>query len=79
MAAKNLAETLAEDLAGLGLAELVGPGSLKSVEGNTLVELTQDEDTIGIYENGDLLREVSLSDEQFQKSFMETLATSLNF
>jgi len=79
MAAKNLAETLAEDLAGLGLAELVGPGSLKALEGNTLVELEQENDLIGIYENGDLLREVALSDEKFQETFMATLATSLNF
>jgi len=77
--AKDLAETLAEDLAGLGLAELVAPGSLKALEGNTLVEVEQTDDLISVYENGDLLRDFSTSDPKFNEEFLATLATSLNF
>jgi len=77
--AKDLAETLAEDLAELGLAELVGPGSLKALQGNTLVELEQEDDLITVYENGDSIGDFSFADEKFHESFMAALATSLNF
>lgn len=77
--AKDLAETLAEDLAVLGLAELVSPGSLKALNGNTLVEIEQDNDLISVYENGELLKDFATTDPQFNESFLATLATSLNF
>ena len=79
MTAQNLAEALAEDIAEVGLAELVAPGSLKSTEGDTLVELEQDGDLITVFEGGEEIAEYSTSDEDFNGKLMATLATSLNF
>lgn len=79
MAIQNLAEALAEDIADVGLAVLEAPGSLRSLEGNTLVELEQEGDLIRIYENGDGIDEYSTADESFNDRLMATLATSLNF
>lgn len=79
MAVRNLAEALAEDIADVGLAELVAPGSLKATESDTLVELEQESDLIRIYEGGEQIAEYSTSDEKFNEKLMATLATSLNF
>lgn len=81
MATQNLAEVLAADLAGLGLAELVAPGVLKAADGNSLalVELQQDGDTISIYESGDSIAELDTTDADFNERFLSTLATVLNF
>ena len=79
MTARNLAEALVEDIANVGLAELVNANSLKSIEGDTLVEIEQDDDLIRVYEGGEQIAEYSTSDEDFNKKFMATIATSLNF
>lgn len=79
MAAQNLAEALAADLADAGLAELVSPGSLRPLDGGNLVELEQEGDLIRVYENGDGIDELSTSDESFNEKLMVTLATALNF
>lgn len=77
--ALNLAEALAQDIAKEGLAELVSPGKLRSLDSDTLVELEQDDDSIVVYENGDLIAEHSTDDEDFSVKLMKTVATSLNF
>lgn len=79
MAVANLAEALAEDLSELGLAELVAPGELRSLDGSTRVELEQDGKIISIYENGDEIAQCSTDDDDFDTRFMEVVATSLNF
>ncbi len=79
MEARNLAEALAEDLAELGLAELVSPGELRSLDGSTRVELEQEGDLISIFENGDEIAQYSTSDDDFDTRFMGVVATSLNF
>lgn len=77
--ALNLAEALAQDIAKEGLAELVSRGKLRSLDSDTLVELEQDDDSIVVYENGDLIAEHSTDDEDFSVKLMKTVATSLNF
>ena len=80
MAAKNLAEALVEDIAATGLAELVAPGILKAHEGDGLVELQQEDDLIRVYDHsGDAIAEFNTADENFNESFLRTLATELNF
>lgn len=77
--ALNLAEALAQDIAKEGLAELVSRGKLRALDSDTLVELEQDDDSIVVYENGDLIAEHSTDDEDFSVKLMKTVATSLNF
>lgn len=79
MAEQNLAEAIAANIGDAGLAELVAPGSLKSLEGNTLVELEQHGDTISIYENGDSVADISTDDADFNDRLMAVVATALNF
>jgi hypothetical protein len=80
MAAKNLAESLAEDIAATGLAELVAPGILKANEGDGLAELQQEGDVVRVFDHsGDAIAEFSTADEDFNEAFLRTLATELNF
>jgi len=80
MATQNLAEALAADIADVGLAELVAPGILKAHEGDGLAELQQEGDVVRVYDHsGDAIAEFNTADEDFNESFLRTLATELNF
>lgn len=79
MAVNNLAEAITEDIATEGLAELVSPGTLRSTDGDTVLELVQEDETVIAYENGDYIAEFPTSSESFSTDVMATIATSLNF
>lgn len=79
MAVQDLAEAITVDIASEGLAELVSPGTLRSTDGETVLELVQEDEVVLAYENGDYIAEFSTLSEDFSANLMATVATSLNF
>jgi len=78
--ATNLAEALAEDIISSGLANGGDlPGQLRSLDGDVLVELSQDGSTISLAEDGQWVLDLSTTDEDFNEKFIANLASLLNF
>jgi hypothetical protein len=75
----TLANALVDDIDGVSLAEKVGPNTLKAVDSEAELTVTQEGETILVEEMGCITLELSIHDEEFNEKFINHLADSLNF